>query len=414
MEREQLRKEAIKRYLSKEPITNICRELGVSRKWFYKWLSRYLTGATNWFQDESKEPKHISNKLDKAMENLILSIRNELENTKYAQIGASAIAWQIQKLGQTPPPFWTINRVLKRNGCIKPQPNHKEKKSDTAYSYFTESFYPGNIHQVDLVGPRYIKGDGRFYALNTIDIFTHAAHCVSIRSKDDDAIVSALLDTWKSLGIPEYLQFDNELSFRGSNRYPHSLGKVLKLCLFMNIQPIFIPPGEPWRNGVVEHFNDTFDKKFFKTDIFRSYPHLITDLKQFLHFHNTKHIYSANSGKTPQQILQTESIQPDKLSSDYRLPQKLNISDENYIHLIRFIRSDLKLNIWSELFPMPKELMYQYVRATIYTEFHQLNVFLEDQLVAQFEYKLPNFNQDDPARLLTELAKYFKELGIEF
>ena len=61
-----------------------------------------------------------------------------------------------------------------------------------------------------------------------------------------------------------------------------------------------------------------------------------------------------------------------------------------------------------------EELMYQYVRATIYTEFHLLNVFLENQLVAQFEYKLPNFNQDVPIKLLMELSKYFKELGIEF
>ena len=377
-------------------------------------VKRYKTGDKNWFKDQSKTPKHIPKKLDEKMEQLIVSVRERLENTKFAQIGASSIAWQIRKLGNTPPPSWTINRVLKRNGCITLQAEKKTQKSENKYSYFTEVFYPGNIHQADLVGPRYIRGDGRFYSFNTIDISTHAAHGFPIRSKDDDSIVLALLDTWKSLGVPEYLQFDNELSFRGSNRYPHSLGKVLTLCLFMNIQPIIIPPGEPWRNGIIEHFNDTFEQKFFRTEKFLSYQHLITSLKQFISFHNTNHIYSANGGKTPQQILQSESIQPNKLPLDYRLPERLNIPDERYIHLIRFIRSDLNLNIWGEVFPMPKELMYQYVRATIYTEFHLLNVFWEDQLVAQFEYKLPNFNQEDPAKLLIELSQYFKELGIKF
>jgi len=137
-------------------------------------------------------------------------------------------------------------------------------------------------------------------------------------------------------------------------------------------------------------------------------------LQQFLIFHNTNHIYSAIGGKTPKHVLDTESIKPEKLPSDYQIPKQLVIPNEGYIHMIRFIRSDLKLNIWSELFPMPKELMYQYVRATIYTEFHLLNVFLENQLVAQFEYNLPNFNQHDPTKLLIELSKYFKELGIEF
>ena len=182
----------------------------------------------------------------------------------------------------------------------------------------------------------------------------------------------------------------------------------------MNIQPVFIPPGEPWRNGIVEHFNDTFEQKFFRTEKFRSYQHLTTSLKQFITFHNTNHIYSANGGKTSQQVLQSEFIQPNKLPLDYRLPERLNIPDEGYIHLIRFIRSDLNLNIWGEVFPMPKELMYQYVRATIYTEFHLLNVFWEDQLVAQFEYKLPTFNQENPATLLMELTQYFKELGVKF
>ena len=175
----------------------------------------------------------------------------------------------------------------------------QQRTVNTKYPYFIESFYPGHIHQADLVGPRYIKGDGRFYVLNTIDLFSHASHGVPIRSKDDDAVVLALLDTWKSLGVPEFLQVDNELCFRGSNRYPHSLGKVVKLCLSMNMQPIFIPPSEPWRNGVIEHFNDTFDQKFFRTERFQNYQHLKTSLKQFLVFHNTNHIYSANGGKTP-------------------------------------------------------------------------------------------------------------------
>ena len=152
------------------------------------------------------------------MEQLIVSVRERLENTQFSQIGVSSIAWQIKKLGHAPPPSWTINRVLKRNGCIPLQAEKKAKKSDNTYSYFTESFYPGDIHQADLVGPRHIMGNGRFYGFNTIDIYTHAAHSFPIRAKDDDSIVIALLDTWKSLGIPKYLQFDNELSFRGSNR----------------------------------------------------------------------------------------------------------------------------------------------------------------------------------------------------
>lgn len=400
MDNSNLRREAIRRHLMGESVTSICRELEVSRKWFYKWYSRYKTDADEWYKDQSKIPKHCPHKTTEDTEQLVLKIRDKLESTKYAQIGASAIAWHFEKLGMTPPPLWTINRILKRNGKVKPKSKRKNKKSNVKYPYFTEASYPGQIHQVDLVGPRYVKGDGRFYILSTIDRFSHQAHGVPIRSKDDASIIRALIETWQEIGIPDFLQLDNELSFLGSNRYPHSLGKVLKLCLSVNIQPVFIPQGEPWRNGVIEHFNNTLDNKFYRTERFQDYQHLKEPLKAFLRFHNNYHVYSANHGKTPAQVLQYSQIKPVKLSLDFEFSEDQTLPYESYIHFIRFIRSDLKLRIRGETFDLPPETMYQYVRATVYTEFHQLNVFVDNDLVRTFEYPLLNFNQQNPEEIL--------------
>ena len=76
---------------------------------------------------------------------------------------------------------------------------------------------------MDLVGPRYIKGDGRFYSMNVINLYSHRVFIESNRTKEDDNIAQGLLRCWKSMGLPDFLQMDNELSFRGSNRYPRSL-----------------------------------------------------------------------------------------------------------------------------------------------------------------------------------------------
>lgn len=395
MDKEQLRQNAICRHLMGESITLICRDLQVSRKWFYKWHSRYQTGLDDWYKDQSRAPGTTPRKVEKCLEHLVLKIRDELEHTKYAQFGAATIAWHIRKLGGTPPPYWTINRILKRNGRIESRKRCKKNKSNVNYNYFTEAFYPGFIHQADLLGPRYIKGDGRFYCLSSIDLYSHQAYSVPIRSKDDEAIIYAFTKTWQEIGVPEFLQLDNELSFHGSNRYPHSLGKVLKFCLVLGIQPIFIPIGEPWRNGVIEHFNSTFESSFYRTEHFNNFAHFKGHLIHFLAFHNEYHVYSANHGRTPKQLLETETIRPDKLDVDFEFSEYQTLPYESYIHFVRFIRSDLQLKIWGEYFPMPKEVMYQYVRATIYTEFHQLNVFLENKLIASFAYPLPNFNQED-------------------
>lgn len=412
MEKEYNRKEAIFRHLSGEPVARICRDLSVSRKWFYKWWCCYQTDKEDWYQDKSRAPKTIPNKIDQAMEQLILSVRDNLEKTPYAQKGAATIAWRINKLGYTPPPSWTINRVLKRNGRIHPETKKERKRGRTNYPYFIEAYHAGHIHQADLVGPRYIRGDGRLYAFNTIDVFSHEGFSVVVRSKDCDTMIQAIVDTWKHLGVPIILQLDNELSFRGSNRYPHSLGKVIKLCLTMNVELVFIPPAEPWRNGMIERFNNTFDKRFYRTEQFKDCEHLRNSLRQFIEYHNANHIYSANGGKTPSQVLNSVAIKPEKLTPNYQLPDELNIPYEGYIHLIRLIRSDLKLNVWGELFSMPKKVMYEYVRATIYTEYHLLNVFLGDELVAQFEYTLPTLNQWDPQDLIRELFEHMQAFGI--
>jgi hypothetical protein len=79
-------------------------------------------------------------------------------------------------------------------------------------------------------------------------------------SKRDIDIVDALVAGWQRLGIPDLLQADNELSFRGSNRYPRSFGLLIQLCLYLGVEIVFIPPGQPWRNGIVEKFNDLYDK----------------------------------------------------------------------------------------------------------------------------------------------------------
>jgi len=240
---------------------------------------------------------------------------------------------------------------------------------------------------MDFVGPRYIKGNGKFYSLNIIDLYSHNVFIESQRTKEDHQVASSLLKCWKTVGIPDFLQSDNELSFRGSNRYPRSLGLVLRLCLFYGIQPVFIPAREPWRNGVIESFNDTYNKKFFRRQWFPSYAAFKRQSKHFQRFHNTHHRYRCLKGKTPIEVLKKECFKPVRLGPNTKLP-KIDYIPDGTIHLVRFVRSDRKLDIFGEKFEISKELVYSYVRAAIVTDVHQLQVYLGNDLVEIFEYRL--------------------------
>ena len=57
-------------------------------------------------------------------------------------------------------------------------------------------------------------------------------------------------------------------------------------------------------------------------------------------------------------------------------------------HLVRLIRSNLKLNIFGELFAVSPELQYEYVVATIDVKEQKLKLYLDKTQVDEFVYRL--------------------------
>ena len=193
---------------------------------------------------------------------------------------------------------------------------------------------------------------------------------------------------WKNLGLPDFLKLDNALNFHGSNKYPRSFGIVIKTCLYFGVQPVFIPISEPWRNGVIEHFNDTYNKKFFRRQWFNSYAHLKRQSKNFQRFHNKHHRYSCLKGKTPDEFTKSHKLNPSTLGPNTKLPDLDYIPEGNVI-FIRFIRSDRILNIFGEKFKVSKKLIYSYVKAVVVTNIHTLQVYLGEDMVEVFDSQLP-------------------------
>ena len=236
-----------------------------------------------------------------------------------------------EKSGYGFPSDPTINRVLKKAARVK-KTSYIPK--GVQYPYFKEPLDYNNIHQADRLGPRYIKNDGKFYAFNVMDLFSHQLYIESQRTKQDPQVASSLLRCWKAVGLPDFLQLDNELSFRGCNRHPRSAALVIRLCLYFGVQPVFIPIAEPWQKGVIENFNDTYNKKFLRQQWFPSYWTLKRQSKNFQRFHNKHHRSSYLNG-----------YEPFRLAANTKLPNLDSVSDGNIIR-IRFIRSNCILDIF--------------------------------------------------------------------
>lgn len=382
MNERELREQAIRRYENGESPKEIYQSLGKSNVWFFKWLKRSQHDCSDWSKDRSRRPHKTRERISKPMEQAIIDARKQLEKTLYAQIGALSISWKLKEQGIEPPPLITINKVIKRNHLTRKRPKYQPKGVDYPASKPTHSNY---LHQFDNVGPRYLKEDGRFYSANIIDAFDRRCCINPIRRQLKTDIADSLIRAWNKLGIPIYLQMDNKLPMRGSNRYPHSFGLVIRLCLHLGIQPVFIPIKEPWRNGIIERFQDVFDKSFFRSQFFPSFSYLVQQARGFEEFHNNHHRYSTMEGKTPMEKV-TSNLK--YLPKDFKLPQKLGISPGK-MHLVRFIRSNRILDIFGEKFPMPMEVEYEYVWVTINTAKETLSIYHDSKLVEELDYPLP-------------------------
>jgi hypothetical protein len=105
--------------LKGEQPKSIYNKLQRSKKWFFKWLKRYKSGASEWYKEESRAPVRCSRQISVQQQQAIILTRNRLEAQRFAQTGVSAIKWELSKQGLHFPSDSTINRVLKREGLVK-------------------------------------------------------------------------------------------------------------------------------------------------------------------------------------------------------------------------------------------------------------------------------------------------------
>lgn len=386
--RERDRKQAVIRHLKGESPTAICKSLRYSRDWFYKWLKRYRTGDEEWFKEHSRRPTENPNWTQQEIVEIVKFVRLSLYNAGLFH-GPQAILWELEDQGVKPLlSERTIARILAREGLTHRRTGRYEPKGTKYPSWPAQG--PGDVHQSDYIGPCYIRGEKavRFYGLNSIDVATGRCATEPVLAKGGDCTVKAFWASWLRLGMPRIQQFDNELVFFGSRRYPRGMGQLIRLCLWHGVEPCFIPMREPWRNAVVEKFNHHWLQGMLRKQEILSTVDLRTKMLDFEQRHNSHYRYSKLKGKTPLQSLAAcrkplvfpSSEQP----PCYPIPKP----ETGRYHLIRLIRSDARLDIFGEMFHVPPETVYEYVRATVDVANQKLTLFLDNKAIDEKLYIL--------------------------
>jgi transposase InsO family protein len=388
MEEENKRKRilAVERFNNGESPDAICVSVGKSKSWLYKWIGRHIEDDDSWSESRSRRPLTDSMYTPTEIEEIIKMIRLNLYNHDLF-CGAQAIHWEMEELGVCPlPSIRTINRILSRNELTYRRTGKYEAKG-TIYPKLP-AILPNQTHQADMVGPCYLKGPVRFYSLNIVDTATVRCGLYPLPSKAGQSILDGFWAVWMRMGMPDQVQIDNAMSFFGSPTHPRGMGPLIRLCLHNGVEPWFIPMAEPWRNGMIESFNDRYQQMFLGKVIMATEGDLKVGSLEFEQRHNSKYRYSKLGGKTPLKALAASNAKLRFPTDDTAPKHRLKKPETGKYHLVRLIRSNLKLNIFGETFTVPPELKLEYVVATINVKEQKLKLFLDKTQVDEFDYKL--------------------------
>lgn len=398
---------AIQLYNEKIRFSEILQLLQRSKGWLTKWLKRYKEEGINGLRDRSRTPKHIWRKTPDHTVKKILSIREELESHRtrrsaFSGIGPEVIHWELkQSKVKNVPSISTIANILSKygkTGKVKP----KRNSNNQPYPYF-QAKKMGNLHQTDLVGPRYLrgpKGVARFYSFHTIDVAGHTAFSSQFDNKQTLSLGSHLVDAWQFMGIPDVSQMDNEMAAAGGGRYKYSVSQVIRLHLLLGIHLVFIPQGEPGRNASVESFNALWQDRVLTRHNCPTINSLRRVNKRFLDYYNYEKPHRALTPK--EHDTRFPGILRDYLWRSLRhIPKGFSLTPyidskgnlklpvtRGRISYVRKVDSDGNIEVNGFPYFIRKKLEGQYVIATIFTHRRKLVIKQDKKVIKSFSFSI--------------------------
>lgn len=385
------RQAAIRLRLAGEHIEDICHTVKRSKPWFNRWWKRYLMLGPEGLYDLTRANQRVVNRMPPHIERAVISIRRrlaarEIPQSRYSLVGAPQIRSELETLGYSPLPcLRTIERIVARAGLTCPPLRLASQLSKTEYPE-PPAQDSNQVHQVDVVGPRYLKGDStRYYFLIGKDIFDQSVYIEFVDSRKMDVVLAFLVHAWQPLGLPEKVPFDNGHEFSGFGNRARYLSRVIRLCLHLGVGPIFIPEGKPQRNGSVEHFNGWFQPLLLQKP-FRRPAEVRREVRRLTKAVNEEHIYPRLGHQTATQYRRGK--QRRKLPADFNVERTKLPLAVGKVTFIRLVSAQGYIHVLEQRFKVGKRLKFQYVKATIYTQRKTLKVYHKGRLAKEFAYQL--------------------------
>jgi transposase InsO family protein len=293
--------------LDGEPMTEVCRAFGISRKTGYKIFDRYKEHGVEALNDRSRRPVRYANQLPQQIESLILTLKRDKPQwgaRKIRELLVRRLSGDVRIPARS-----TIHAVLHRHGLVKPIGRPRNRATGTPLS---DGAIPNDLWCADFKG-EFKLGNGRYcYPLTVTD---HASRflllCEALESTREDLAFTAFQQLFVERGLPSAIRSDNGVPFASPNAL-FNLSKLSVWWLRLGIAIERIKPGKPQQNGRHERMHLTL-----KTETTR--PPGINSLQQQARFDafrqefNTERPHEALAMKCPAEIYSTANRRYDGL-----------------------------------------------------------------------------------------------------
>jgi putative transposase len=385
------RERAIQLRLAGERVEAICQRLKRSEVWFHKWWRRYLTEGPEGLYELSRAPRAMLERIPPQIERTIVSVRRRLEahatpETRYQRIGAPTVQAELKALHLSPvPALRTIERVLHRHGLTSPRVRFAAPLNPDGYPAPVADD-SNRLHQVDIVGPFYLKGKRqRWYIYVCKDVFDGAIFLKLCPSRRMDQVLAFLLEAWHALGLPAQVQFDNAREFVGWGKSARYLTRVIRLCLYLAVTPIFIPQRRPQRNGAVENFNSWFQPLLFSRR-FKHPGYLRRELVRLMETANRHHVQPRLGQQTIAQYRRGKRLR--------KLPAKLKLDlahlplTEGRVVFIRAVSARGRISLLGQTYQVGRRHKFTHVKAVLGTKRQRWTVYVAGKIFKRWPYKL--------------------------
>jgi transposase InsO family protein len=247
----------VARLLEGEPMSDVCREFGISRKTGYKLLNRYREDGPVALCDRSRRPVRYANQLPEQVERLIVTCKRDKPHwgaRKIRELLVRRLAGDVRI-----PATSTIHAVMDRHGLVRRKGRRRRNKAEG--TPLSAGLNPNDLWCADFKGEFRMGNRQYCYPLTVTD---HASRrvmlCEALESTREAPVIAAFEHLFAERGLPGAIRSDNGLPFASPNGL-YNLSKLSVWWLRLGIAIERIKPGHPQQNGRHERMHLTLKQE---------------------------------------------------------------------------------------------------------------------------------------------------------